>query len=540
MSKEFAKTVNFLRRTENLAGIDLLTDMLGSVEPLTRDSALEALLNHRSLEGKKIVIRAIPSMDEQELASLKEHVDKLGRAIQSILTEGDPQLLGIAIKSCVNFKLYGNMQGLAGLLAESEESVQKDACDALYQLAESLYCDLSSAKHANDLDSERRKATAALEIAAQRVKHHNDERMIDALLMIASPTNATLKRVLQDSRESLHEPVVKTLKTSEHGGVLRLLLAYLDDPHMPVAAKKALCGRTDVKFLTNVLKHINMKSQRVNEVLRGIDEMAWADPDLDMLLELDATCQQLAMDLLLRTGIPNENKLPIIIRYLNDGDRLARQYAAECLAEFPEQEATNAAVLGMSDEDPVVKGHLLKQLRPREVPGALSLLIRMSDAKEVPVKLALREALPEFSFEQFIAHFDNLSEERQMMAGCLVAQIDIDAAARLTEEMSSLSPVRRRKAVAAAGAMGMVNDVEDKIITLLNDDDHTVRIGAAKALAQSATTGSLDALRDATLDRSEMVRHAAEQSLEQMVTTLAAPAATDEQAEEPQAEEAVR
>jgi len=62
--------------------------------------------------------------------------------------------------------------------------------------------------------------------------------------------------------------------------------------------------------------------------------------------------------------------------------------------------------------------------------------------------------------------------------------------------------------------MGLVDGMESVIAGLLSDDDHMVRVMAARALADSKSVPSWEALRDAMFDRSILVKEAAEKSLE--------------------------
>jgi HEAT repeat protein len=174
----------------------------------------------------------------------------------------------------------------------------------------------------------------------------------------------------------------------------------------------------------------------------------------------------------------------------------------------------------LNDPDAEVRAHLLVQLRPRKAPGALAKLIAMADSPEPVVREALRRALPEFTVGNFLANFDEMDDAARSTAGLLVRKIDCGIADRLRAEMQVLSPVRRRRAVLAAQAMGAVGDVEDAIAQLLSDEDHMVRIAAASALGEGKSVVSWEALRDALLDRSYLVKEAAEKSLEAISAAL--------------------
>jgi HEAT repeat protein len=156
-------------------------------------------------------------------------------------------------------------------------------------------------------------------------------------------------------------------------------------------------------------------------------------------------------------------------------------------------------------------------------------MIQMVDSPHEEVRAALGQAMPEFTFRQFMANFDSMPEELLPTTGHLVRKIDIKAKAELVKEMAGLSPVRRRRAIQAASAMGMVRTLEQAVIARLSDDDHMVRIAAAKALADCDTMPSWDALRDAMLDKSVIVQEAAEASLMRIASSLAQVEATEQE-----------
>ena len=158
----------------------------------------------------------------------------------------------------------------------------------------------------------------------------------------------------------------------------------------------------------------------------------------------------------------------------------------------------------------------------------------MVGSEDEQVRLALQEALPEFSFRQFLTNFDTMPDAMQPVAGRIVQNIDPEIEEKLTAEMNGLSPVRRRRAVLAAGAMGMVPQMESQVALRLSDEDHMVRVAAATVLGSGKSVPSWEALRDALLDKSFVVKEAAEQSLQMLSQSLvqgsrAAEEATPEQ-----------
>ena len=125
----------------------------------------------------------------------------------------------------------------------------------------------------------------------------------------------------------------------------------------------------------------------------------------------------------------------------------------------------------------------------------------------------------------------SLPEELRPTTGHLVQEIDSDTESALLDEMSCQSPVRRRRAILASAAMGLAGKMEQTVIGLLSDDDHMVRIAAAKSLADVGTMPSWEALRDALLDRSVIVKETAEESLRKISQALLIDSEAHENAE---------
>ena len=155
----------------------------------------------------------------------------------------------------------------------------------------------------------------------------------------------------------------------------------------------------------------------------------------------------------------------------------------------------------------------------------------MVDSSSEEVRQAVRENLPEFSVPLFLKNIRNLPEGVVAAVGNLVRKIDADAPALLRAELTCISPVRRRKALEAARAMGVVGELEQTVIELLNDEDHMVRTEAANALATCRTLPSWEALRDALLDNSMTVQGAAERSIEQISRSLMQDSMADNESE---------
>ncbi|MGH7139570.1 MAG: HEAT repeat domain-containing protein, partial [Pirellulales bacterium] len=230
----------------------------------------------------------------------------------------------------------------------------------------------------------------------------------------------------------------------------------------------------------------------------------------------DDAAQHSAVQLIMASGMNRLEAFETIARLVARGTPGGRRAAAVALAQFHGSEANQVALRALEDDDPEVQAAVVGQLRERGIPGAVSVLLGLTDSPQPAVREAARRSLSEFSFGRYLAAFDALDDQVRRGTGMLVRKVDPDAATLLLEEMVAPSRRRRIRSLQAAEAMQIVEDVEETVITLLSDADHLVRLEAARALAQCASVEACLALRDAEHDSSVTVREAAAESLDKL------------------------
>ncbi|MHC4177976.1 MAG: HEAT repeat domain-containing protein [Planctomycetota bacterium] len=537
MRASLKATFQFLAKTENQAAIEVLIAGLDYPHRAIRTGALRALLDRRNPEGHREVFQRLSAMDEHCREVINERPERLDGAVSDALQNPSPQACAAACDAIVSFRLYGVLPALTSVLVDTKTEHAELLAKTALKLTESFYAELSGADDQpkrKQRDNLRDRITSCLEDAVRKFHRHKRTEVVEALLLVAKPKNATLRQLLQRAQESSHQPIIEQLGNSSQGGVIRLLLGFLEDPQMPRVINKVLFGRCDVKFIEHLLWTVGPKpSKTVAKTLSRVDSIAWAEPGSQLLDQLDDKAQEAAVALMLASSIDRQNMLEVIKHLLLKGKPEGRRAAAKALEQFEGPEISALVVKALEDEDAQVRAALLVQLRPRNIPDAYSLLIRMIDSPEEEVKQALRKAMPEFTLRQFLANIDEMEEQLRPTAGHLVRRIDSDIATSLAAEMESPSPVARRRAVLAASAMGLAQELEETVIKLLSDEDHRVRAAVAQTLADCKSVPTWEALRDALLDRSVVVKQAAEQSLEQIRQHLL------RQAEEPEASEEI-
>ncbi len=519
MSHGLNATFAFLTKSENKKAVEILIAGMDCRHKPSLTRSVQAILERRDPEGHAEVFRRLPKLDKKCHSYIRERAKRLVNVVSQTLEQGGHEAAVEACNAILKFRLYDMSPGLLAT-AENVGGGESDlAAKTILELAELFYGELSGTDNQpkrKDIENIRRQMTSTLEDAARRYFKLQRLEIVEAFILIAKPSNATLRNLLRSPKEAAHEAVIEVLSKSRRGGVIRLLLAFLEDPQMPRRVLCVMCDRSDLKFVTNLLQRACPGQTRVKayvETIKRFDDIAWAEPGHKLLAELDEENQGNAVELLMASSLDRERVLDVIQYLLAEGKAVGRRTAAQALADFPGPRAAALAVKSLADKDDEVRANILKQLRPRKIPGAMTLLIRMVDNAPEPIRAALSEALPEFSFRQFMINLDSMPDELQQPSGHIVRQIDLEAPQLLAAELGVLSPVRRRLAVNAAMAMGLVQELEEYVVPLISDNDHMVRAAAAQALADCETQSSWESLRDALFDPSVVVQEAAEQSL---------------------------
>ncbi len=524
MNPGLQQTFQFLTKTQNETAVDVLLAGLDCPHKAIQDRSLLALLTRSCPRGHQEVFRRLPRLDTRCRSIISERPERLLRAAGAALRNADAPTCAAALEGILTFRLYDTMPALVSRLTDRDAPNREVIARSILKLTELFYKELSDPKRwakRSDLEKIRQRVTSALEETVRAFNVHRRIEPLEAFLLLAKPQNVTLRRILRDAREPSREALIDVMSKSARGGVIRLLLGFLEDPGMPQVVRSVLANRADVKFLENLLRKTGPRlSRSVSKSLARFDCFAWAKPNHEVFKQLDGAAQYNAVVLLMGTSMDRGELFQIITFLLSEGKPGGRRAAAEHLVQFQGRDADALAVEALDDQDPGVRANLIRQLRTRPIPNAMSLLTEMVDNPHEEVREALREALPEFTYDQFLANFESLPEDLLPTAGQLVRRIDVDVRPRLSEDMESPSRLRRRRAVSAAAAMGLVRELEPCVIKRLSDEDHMVRVAAADALAECDTMPSWDALRDALLDRSVLVQEAAEKSLTRIVQSL--------------------
>ena len=110
------------------------------------------------------------------------------------------------------------------------------------------------------------------------------------------------------------------LTHSARGGIIRLVLSFLDDPAPPSAAITLLAHRSDPRFVECLTRKIGFEpSAVVAQNLKKIDSLAWLQNEPALLEKFDDAGQCGAVQLAMRTGMPRRNVFKVLEFLMNKG-----------------------------------------------------------------------------------------------------------------------------------------------------------------------------------------------------------------------------
>jgi HEAT repeat protein len=513
-------TLDALTTTKNEAAVEILVHGLDSADSCVQLGSLRALLERRSHLGQREILRRLANHADVWRPIIDERQGRLAHALRDGLLSTDDAMCRSACQAILWFREYDLAAALITAAEDESNPHASLAAETLLSLADQLYEELAAPpdySHRRDPQAVRRNFTTVLEGSVQRFARHKRVEALRAFLSLTARDNATLRKILQDPHHSAYLPVVDVLLHDQRGGVVRLLLSFLDDPQAPSAAVSAMMRRSDRKFITNMLRRVGASpSINAAQNIKKMEAIGWLRHDPNLVDDLDDAAQHSLVQVIMTSNLKRAEAFPTIERLTLTGRQGGRRAAALALARFNGADANQVALKALADQDPQVLAAIVGQLRPRGIPGALNRVIEMLDHPHPIVREAARQSLSEFSFDRYLAAYDLLEDEIRETTGVLVKKISPNVVDALRDELAARSRSRRIRGLGVAVAMNAVDDILGAIVKLMTDDDHLVRAEAARALGHSTERGALAALREALNDRSVPVQEAALRSLQQL------------------------
>ncbi|MCR4415405.1 MAG: hypothetical protein NUV77_23590, partial [Thermoguttaceae bacterium] len=271
-------TFQWLAQTDNEAADSLLIEALDSPHAAIQKAALAAILRRSSPAGHREVLSRLDRVDEQWKPIIERHRARLAPALRSAMIGPDPRLCANACHAAVWFREYDLVPALLNALEDhanpNGDLLARTLSDLVRLLCEELAGSRDDRRR-DDPQLVRRRMVAALENSVKRFARHHRREVVEAFAALVYRDNITLKQVLENPHHAAFVTLMDLLARSPQGGIIRLLLSFLDDPQAPRAALSVVARRSDPKFVAHLLRRIGSEpSSAVAHNLKRIESIA--------------------------------------------------------------------------------------------------------------------------------------------------------------------------------------------------------------------------------------------------------------------------
>jgi HEAT repeat protein len=513
----FQRTIDALAKSHNEAAAPTLTTALAVGGGPVFDGAIAGLVARRSKAGHLAVLRHWTTLSPAQKQMVEKGRPRMGGALREALLEGDDQLFEAArdfVEASGDFDLIPTLVMVA---EQANGQHAQAAIDLTMRLVDQLCRWIESNREPNtgrDPETIRYCVLESLERSVERFRDHQRSELLEAFVVLAGPHSGTLLAILDNPLHPCFKSVVHTLSNSFSPGVLKLLITVFSSKDAPQIVRNVISKRTDKPFVDVLLAMpVDLKNMPLKRNLARTKSIACCEAVESVCSEFPPEQQAAAMKLMAASGAADEQKLALVEALLRHGSLAGRVAACTALHMIPGQRANKLVLQALQDTEGAVQAIAVRQLRERRIPGTMNKLMELIDSHDEAVSTAARDALSEFSFDNYNTRFDVLDEEARRAMGTRVARVDRTTVARLKQELANPARRQRLRAMEMAAAMGVMPQMADALIERLEDEDHLVRVAAAEALQFCAAGDVRSALLTAVGDRSVAVQNAAKSSL---------------------------
>lgn len=494
----------------------LLTAFQWENGPLFIES-LKTILARRNKEAHTAVLQRWHELGEPERQLILKSHSRISGALRDAILSEDSLLFTNACQVVEHIEDYDLVPNLVALSEHTTSPHAKEAAALVLRLTERLSALLKKTKKQNETRDPRVYRKSVLEClkrSLERYRYHKRPELLEAFSQICESNDEFLLTILDDPHHPCFKDMSHAFASSANSAVIDLLLKMLQGEKVPATILSIVSHRTDRKFICRMLEYCDQaKSTPLSRSLKRLRSLSWLNVPSNRLSTFCEADQVLCVHMLSASGVSPDAVLDSLEELLLAGEPAGRAAACEALAEFPGDHTNHLILQAVYDTSPPVQAAATRQLRDRHIPGTMPLLSDLLDGPHEEVRNAAREALAEFSFENFVKNYDSLSEEARQTTGSFVQRVDEEYLALLKNELSAQGVKPRLRAIEIAQLLEVVPFVVDDLLTLLTDNDHVVRAAAAEALKYWPVPEVQAALEIAALDRSGTVQNAARNSL---------------------------
>jgi HEAT repeat protein len=420
-----------------------------------------------------------------------------------------------ALEALVHLAGPGALPELVGALQDPVPAV-RDAAAALLEAlgSKALYHLVSFRMHADPesrlfLEKQRAVVESSLGPVLREYASHGKRAWLEIALEIDPLPEALLAETALARRDSpLWGAFVEALSASASERALVYLLGLYGDPNPRhrAAAEEVFARRRDPGFPRLLAGILARKGPDDRSALaQRFREFPWW-PAVEASPDLEAASALQLMDFVAASALPREARDEKLLHFRRSPYPGVRVRLIALLQNLGSAKAGAVATASLGDPSDEVKLAAARAVIALGLPDRARLLLPLLGAEGEDVRKLVQREIAASSFEKFLRAFDRMDPGTRETAARALAKIDARILDRLSDQVASLDPERRLKALRIVDYVDAEKDLRGTLMELLSDPDRRVRATALKIVKLTENSAGLALLMNALSDPDRRVR----------------------------------
>lgn len=518
-----AVTFDVLEKHKSPEAEDVLLKAIESEDEESRQLAAATVVKRRGQHSLLEIIRRVDSLDEKACAEFSLSPERFDVVLEQCFKNEDAETQQAAVRFIQRTTNFTQFQALLDQLQSDDATLRKAASETIGdltdQMAQRLRTDDESVLPTFDTESlQTHRQVIISQIDAQTKNDPVDEYVLNtilrSLLLLGQADEEAVLNVLSRRGPVYREAATRVLSEESNPSVFVLLCESLERYAPPAAIFDAFDAREDFEFLLHLLEWLpKTPAGYLKNNIARLTELSWVDYENPVVQRLPSNVHDRLVAVANLAQIEEECRLELKTWVVRQSDAAGREAASDVLDSLPPETVRAILHEALEDEDPEVEAWATRRLRTQKLPDTFDALVTRLDKHIMPVRDAARDELFSFDLERFLELFPNLSPAQCTQCGQALLKINPDTPGDLSKEMTHPFRWRRIRAIRAADALGLVQEVYADITNALSDSESSVRCTVIETLGRNPSRESIEAIRGMTDDESRTVRDTANRML---------------------------
>jgi len=521
----FHATLAVLRTLPRDEALPYLEASLAEPYEEIQGAAFDLLADPQGWNRLDILVRSFPTL----LPGVRKRIlDQRARFIEA----AKEQIRGTAEKTRrAAYELLaaiGEVE-VAGILAvavnDASTVIRESAANALEKLALRYHFHLLDAQATGEeksrlfVEQNRPLMLEALQTLLRSFQIHRKSIFIDVAIEMGEPAYRLLTDfVLSRSDSPVFKAFVQCMGRAHSESSMELLfrMYFERKEQYREAAVTIMRSRKDLAFPVAIASWLGrVTPERFLQISTQTRELPWWEA-VEQNPDLEPISANKLIEFVTKSFLDPPTRDSAISVFFRSKYAEVRARTLSALRELRSPLTLEIATMGLQDPIDAVKLAAAETIVDLKPPGKTRLLVPLvSSENEELRRIAIQEVAKE-SFPRYMKSFDRLDERTRELAAKALAKIDASMMERLAEELASLEPKRRLKALRIIDYAEAERDLRPLLLELISDPDTHVRAAAIKTVELSGSVEGMKLLIAALNDEDRRVRANAIEAFEEI------------------------